>query len=127
MLTPAGEGQLYKEQLLLAWCYTASPDGANLRFSNKIRLSDRVNLRVVGYFRFGVRLLNIKATASKIRQPVNTGESTKRNPRAFIFSEPITAINAVAPPGGCRVLVSCMATIEIETAKGAVSQMISGS
>ena len=36
------------------------------------------------------------------------------------------AIKAVAPPGGCNVLVICIKTIEIETASGAVSHKISG-
>ncbi len=43
-----------------------------------------------------------------------------------MFGVPITAINAVAPPGGCKVLVICMATIESETANGAAIQLIPG-
>ncbi|TDS16215.1 hypothetical protein B0I21_102541 [Sphingobacterium paludis] len=39
----------------------------------------------------------------------------------------LTAMSAVAPPGGCKVRVTCMSTIDKATANGAVSQMISGS
>ena len=71
-------------------------------------------------------LLNIKAIKSKIKHPVKTGDSTYQNPIVLIFSVPITAIRAVAPPGGCRVLVICIKTMEKATAKGAASQSVSG-
>lgn len=37
-------------------------------------------------------------------------------PNVFIFSLPIFAIKAVAPPGGWSVFVICIKTIERETA-----------
>src|SRR6218665_241493 len=80
----------------------------------------------VGYLRCGVILFTISATANSIVTPDSTGDSTYRYPNDLIFSEPITAINAVAPPGGCRVLVNCMPIMDSETANGAVSQIISG-
>ena len=40
--------------------------------------------------------------------------------------EPVTAINAVAPPGGCNVFVICMATIASATAKAEANQSVSG-
>lgn len=43
-----------------------------------------------------------------------------------MFSVPIMAISAVAPPGGCKVFVNCMAIMDVDTAKGAASQIISG-
>src|SRR4051812_18131792 len=85
-----------------------------------------VNLPLVGYFLFDVRLLKIRAVNSSIIEPARTGDKTYIYPSAFIFSEPITAIKAVAPPGGCRVLVICIHTMERETAKGAVNQITSG-
>lgn len=71
-------------------------------------------------------LLKIKATKSSIKLPVRTGESTYQKPISFIFSVPITAIRAVAPPGGWSVLVICIKIIEKDTANGAASQIISG-
>lgn len=43
-----------------------------------------------------------------------------------MFSVPITAIKALAPPGGCKVLVICITTIEVATAIGAATQIRSG-
>ena len=97
-----------------------------LRRSTSNFLTDFVNLLVVGYLLFGVMLLKIHATINKIKDPDKTGDSTYMNPSAFTFSEPMIAINAVAPPGGCKVLVTCIKTMESATAKGAVSQIILG-
>ena len=33
----------------------------------------------------------------------------------YLFT-PITAINEVAPPGGCKVRVNCIINIDVETA-----------
>lgn len=63
---------------------------------------------------------------SKISTPIKTGEKTYIYPKLFILSEPMLAIRAVAPPGGCNVLVICIKIIEKETAKGAAIQIISG-
>lgn len=68
-----------------------------------ILLIEFVNRLSVGYFLWDVMLLKISATIKRINTPVNTGNKTYRYPNALIFSDPITAINAVAPPGGCRV------------------------
>lgn len=43
-----------------------------------------------------------------------------------IFVPLLTAISAVAPPGGCSVRVTCMPTIDDATASGAVNQIMSG-
>ncbi len=58
--------------------------------------------------------------------PTNTGEITYIYPKSFICFEAVTAIKAVAPPGGWRVLVICIQIIERETASGAEIQTISG-
>ena len=58
--------------------------------------------------------------------PVKTGDNTKKYPSDFIFSVPITAISAVAPPGGWSVRVVCITIMERATARGAVIQIISG-
>lgn len=58
--------------------------------------------------------------------PERTGERTYQYPNSGIFPVELTAISAVAPPGGCNVFVYCINTIENDTAKGAESQMISG-
>ena len=50
----------------------------------------------------------------------------KRHRITLILSEPAMAINAVAPPGGCKVFVICIKTIDNETAKGAAIQIKSG-
>ena len=68
----------------------------------------------------------MRATNNKIITPVKTGKTTYKYPNAFIFAEPVTAIKAVAPPGGCKVFVCCIAITESDTAKGAVSQTMSG-
>ena len=70
-----------------------------LLFKNTL-LKKRVNFLSVGYFLFDVKLLKISATHSKVITPVSTGDTRYINPRGLIFSEPIIAINAVAPPGG---------------------------
>ena len=64
-------------------------------------------------------LFTNRATTSMTAAPAATGRSTYRNPRAWIFELPMTAIRAVAPPGGCSVLVTCMAAIAVPTANGA--------
>ena len=46
-------------------------------------------------------------------------------PKALIFSEPIIAMSAVAPPGGCRAFSICMAMMELATATAQVSQKTS--
>ena len=71
-------------------------------------------------------LLKIKAVISSTNVPMKTGESTYIYPKAFILSEPMMAISAVAPPGGCNVLVICIKMMADETARGAAIQMISG-
>ena len=58
--------------------------------------------------------------------PDKTGETTYQYPSSGIFPVELTAINAVAPPGGCKVFVYCIKTIEKATAKGAEIQIISG-
>src|SRR5690606_41857232 len=45
---------------------------------------------------------------------------------AGILAPPLPAISADAPPGGCRVLLNCIATMEVATANGAVNQITSG-
>lgn len=80
----------------------------------------------LGYVLLEVMLLKIKAVMSKTNVPIKTGESTYIYPKAFILSDPMIAINAVAPPGGCRVLVICIIIMADETARGATIQMISG-
>ena len=59
-----------------------------------------VNPLSVGYFLCVAMLLNIKATINRIIVPDKTGDKTYKYPNVFIFSAPITAIKAVAPPGG---------------------------
>ncbi len=71
-------------------------------------------------------LLKTSATTNKIKQPDKTGLNTYQYPIAAIFVPLLTAISAVAPPGGCKVRVTCIRTIEEATANGAVSQIISG-
>jgi hypothetical protein len=71
-------------------------------------------------------LLKNKATNSRMIHPERTGEMTYQYPNSGIFPVELTAIKAVAPPGGCSVLVYCINTIEKATAKGAESQMICG-
>ena len=71
-------------------------------------------------------LFTIKAIINKIVTPERTGSMTYINPSALIFSVPILAISAVAPPGVCKVFVICMATIEIDTAKAQANQFHSG-
>ena len=51
-----------------------------------------------------------------IRAPTRTGHKTYMQPREWTLSPPMTAINAVAPPGGCNVRVKCMAAMANETA-----------
>ena len=43
-----------------------------------------------------------------------------------MVAEPVTAIKAVAPPGGWSVLVICIKTMDKETANGAEIHKISG-
>lgn len=64
-------------------------------------------------------LLKIKAVKNKIKTPVRTGDNTYQYPKSLILGVPIIAINAVAPPGGCKVFVICIKTIDKETANGA--------
>ena len=80
----------------------------------------------LGYVRLDVMLLKIKAVINKTNVPIKTGEKTYIYPKAFILSEPMMAISAVAPPGGCKVLGICIIIIADETAKGAAIHMISG-
>ena len=61
-------------------------------------------------------LLKIKATIKRINAPLKTGENTYQYPKSRIAGEPVTAIKAVAPPGGCKVLVICINTIAEATA-----------
>ena len=68
-------------------------------------------------------LFTTTAMISSINDPVATGINTYINPNSCIFSLPITAINAVAPPGGWSVRVSCMTIIEVATAKAEQNQM----
>lgn len=63
-----------------------------------------------------VRLLKKIATTKSIVAPKSTGYNTYQYPNANIFTDPILAIMAVAPPDGCKVLVICITTIEMETA-----------
>ena len=49
----------------------------------------------------------------------NTGFSTNDQPRAVTASPPITAASAVAPAGGCVLLVHCITSTAIPTAKPA--------
>ena len=58
--------------------------------------------------------------------PERTGEITYQYPNSGIFPVELTAISAVAPPGGWRVLVYCINTMDKATAKGADNHMISG-
>ena len=57
-----------------------------------------------------------------IKTPTPMGISTYKKPRSWILSLPITAIKAVAPPGGCRVFVACIAAIAVATAKAVANQ-----
>ena len=59
-------------------------------------------------------------------QPDSTGINTYQYPIEEIFVPLLTAMSAVAPPGGCSVRVCCIQTMDRATAKGAVSQIISG-
>ena len=95
----------------------------NIRF---IKLVSFVNRFAEGYFLCEVTLLKIRATTKRIIAPVNTGDIGYMKPIAFTFSVPMIGSNAVAPPGGCKVFVICIITIESETARGAVIQMMSG-
>ena len=72
-------------------------------------------------------LLKINAVKNKISTPVSTGDRTYQYPKFFIFSVPIIAIKAVAPPGGCKVFVICIKTIDKETANGADKYIVLGS
>ena len=54
---------------------------------------------------------------NKIKMPDNTGESKNKNPNECTLLVPITAIKAVAPPGGWVVRVSCIANMDKATAK----------
>ena len=63
-------------------------------------LYTRVYLVVVGYFLSLDKLLNNSAMSSRMITPLNTGNNTYHHPKDLICSEPVTAIKAVAPPGG---------------------------
>lgn len=71
-------------------------------------------------------LLTIMAERNRIVTPVKTGDNTYIYPSPSILAEPMLAISAVAPPGGCMVLVICIHTIERDTASAAASHSISG-
>ena len=46
--------------------------------------------------------------------PAAQGRSTYQYPRLWIPGPPMTAIRAVAPPGGCRVCVACMRAMAVD-------------
>src|SRR5690554_683493 len=92
----------------------------------QVRTTGEVRRLWVGYLRRGVMLLKIKATASKSRAPESTGDRTYQYPRALIFSLPSTAISAVAPPGGCKARINCIAMMEVATANGPAIQLSGG-
>lgn len=71
-------------------------------------------------------LLVMSAMINRMNTPDATGESTYPKPKAFIFSEPMLAMSAVAPPGGCIVLVTCIATMDRETANAEDNQSSCG-
>ena len=54
--------------------------------------------------------------------PVKTGEKTYSYPKLVIDGPPVTAIKAVAPPGGCSDFAICIPMIESETANGPAIQ-----
>src|SRR6478752_1113126 len=91
-----------------------------------IKLVSFVKRFAEGYFRCEVMLLKIRATTKRIKAPANTGKIGYMKPIAFTFSVPMMGSNADAPPGGCKVFVICIITIESETARGAVIQIMSG-
>ena len=59
------------------------------------------------------------ATKTCTRLANNPGISTYQYPVRFTPADPIVAIKAIAPPGGCRDDVKYMATMDRETARGA--------
>jgi len=67
-------------------------------------------------------LLKIIATNNRIAAPDKTGLKTYQYPIEMILADPIFAIKAVAPPGGCSVFVICIETMETETAKAEDNQ-----
>lgn len=78
-----------------------------------------------GYCLLGVILLKTKAAINKMVTPVITGENTNSYPKLVMLDPPVTAIKAVAPPGGCNDLAICIAIIDVETARGAAIQRYS--
>lgn len=80
----------------------------------------------IGYFLVFDRLLIKSAIISMIIAPSPTGMIVYKYPIAWIFELPITAIKAVAPPGGWRVFVACMAAIAVATASAAANHGVSG-
>lgn len=71
-------------------------------------------------------LFTMMAEMNRTVTPVSTGDRTYIYPNPRIFAEPILAISAVAPPGGCIVFVICIATIESDTASADATHNISG-
>ena len=65
-----------------------------------------------------LNLFTKRATTNIIDAPNPTGHSTYQYPSLWIALPPITAISAVAPPGGCPVPVSCIAKMDKATASG---------
>src|SRR5690606_22700340 len=75
---------------------------------------------------FGSNIIKYQCGEEQISVPDKTGLKTYQYPKEAILVLPATAINAVAPPGGCSVRVICIKTIDEATANGAVNQIISG-
>ena len=71
-------------------------------------------------------LFTNSATSTNSAGPSVEGASTYSQPSACTSGEPITAIRAVAPPGGCSVRVACISAIAVDTASGAASQGVAG-
>ena len=76
-----------------------------------------------GYLRFFGMLLIQSATTNIINAPSPTGMIAYKYPKLWILLLPITAIKAVAPPGGCNVLVKCIIAIAVATAREEVSHI----
>jgi hypothetical protein len=85
--------------------------------------STLIQIQYSGYLLVPERLFKKSATRRSTVAPNPVGTRMYKKPKSWIFGPPMTAIRAVAPPGGWRVLVICMSAMEDATAKDAPSEL----
>ncbi len=61
--------------------------------------------------------MKIQPMKTMIRPEMKPGKITKRKPRSFMRCVPVTAMTAIAPPGGCSDFVRHIARKAKETAR----------